>query len=39
MGCNSVGLYPNLKVPRYTITLFYLLKPNRIIVPGEIHES
>ena len=27
------------KVPRYTITLFYVLKQNGIIVPGEIHKS
>ena len=29
----------NVKLSRYTITLFYLLKPNRVIVPDEIHQS
>ena len=31
--------YSTFEVPRYTIILFLLLKPNPVIVPDEIHES
>ena len=38
-GGGGGGGTESLKVPRYTIALFYLLKQNRFIVPVEIHKS
>ena len=34
----SVRFNADIKVSHYTVTLFYLLKPIRVMVPDKIHE-